>query len=113
MNLKHISIAILCFTCFTTRIQAQKLVSWVSTSETERWTSLSSLPAKDRENIMKELFNPEGGANFTVCRMPIGANDFARKWYSYNETEGDFAMENFSIKNDFETLIPFIKTAQT
>ena len=38
------------------------------------------------------------GANFTMARMPIGANDFSRDWYSYNETDGDFEMKNFSIK---------------
>jgi glucosylceramidase len=43
--------------------------------------------------------------------MPVGANDFSRNWYSYNETDGDFEMKNFSIDNDKETLIPFIKNA--
>ncbi len=76
------------------------------------WTSLSELSEEDRESIMKELFAPGVGANFTVCRMPVAANDFARNWYSYNETDGDFAMENFSIDNDKETLIPFIKNAK-
>ncbi|MFI5185110.1 MAG: glycoside hydrolase family 30 beta sandwich domain-containing protein [Chitinophagales bacterium] len=76
------------------------------------WTSLSLLSIKDRESIMKELFAPGVGANFTICRMPVGANDFSRKWYSYDETDGDFEMKNFSIANDLETLIPFIKNAQ-
>lgn len=76
------------------------------------WTSLSLLPAADREAILKELFEPGLGANFTICRMPIGANDFSRQWYSYNEKAGDFAMKHFSIANDRETLIPFIKAAQ-
>ncbi|MDR0384498.1 MAG: beta-glycosidase [Prevotellaceae bacterium] len=75
------------------------------------WTSLSALSESDRETIMKELFEPGTGANFTVCRMPVGANDFSRNWYSYNETDGDFEMKNFSIDNDRETLIPFIKNA--
>lgn len=75
------------------------------------WTSLSLLPASDLASVMKELFTPEG-ANFTVCRMPLGANDFSRNWYSYNETDGDFEMENFSVENDYETLIPFIREAQ-
>ena len=61
---------------------------------------------------MEELFFPEIGANFTICRMPVGANDFSRDWYSYNETEGDFEMEYFTIANDQQTLIPFIKGAQ-
>jgi glucosylceramidase len=76
------------------------------------WTSLNVLEAQDREEILKELFSPGAGANFTLCRMPIGANDFALDWYSYNETEGDFGMENFSIDNDRKTLIPFIQNAR-
>jgi glucosylceramidase len=76
------------------------------------WTSLSVLSENDREIIMKELFAPDFGANFSICRMPVAANDFSRDWYSYDETEGDFKMEHFSIENDFETLIPFIKNAQ-
>ena len=73
------------------------------------WTSLNSLDKSDMEAVMKELFKPGEGANFTICRTPVAANDFARDWYSYNETEGDFEMKNFSIDNDRETLIPFIK----
>jgi glucosylceramidase len=75
------------------------------------WTSLKLLSDKDRESIMQELFAPGDGANFTICRMPVGANDFSRHWYSYDEKDGDFEMKNFSIKNDQETLIPFIKNA--
>jgi glucosylceramidase len=75
------------------------------------WTSLSALGDADREAVFKELFEPGFGANFTVCRMPVGANDFSRNWYSYNETDGDFEMKNFSIDNDKETLVPFIKNA--
>ncbi|OIR07615.1 O-glycosyl hydrolase family 30 [mine drainage metagenome] len=73
---------------------------------------MSLLSNSDKEKIFKELFSPNVGANFTICRMPIGANDFSRDWYSYNETDGDFEMKNFSIVNDKETLIPFIKNAQ-
>ncbi len=76
------------------------------------WTSLSLLTESERETIFKELFEPGYGANFKICRMPVAANDFSRNWYSYNETEGDFEMKNFSIANDEETLIPFIKEAQ-
>ena len=76
------------------------------------WTSLNTLKAEDREAIMKELFAPGVGANFTVCRMPVGANDFSINWYSYDEKDGDFDMTKFSIDNDKNTLIPFIKNAQ-
>ena len=76
------------------------------------WTSLNKLKAEDRNAVMKELFSPAVGANFTVCRMPVGANDFSVNWYSYDETDGDFEMAKFSIDNDKNTLIPFIKSAK-
>ena len=76
------------------------------------WTSLNLLSGSDRESILNEMFTPGAGANFRICRMPVGANDFSIDWYSYNETEGDFEMKNFSIDNDKETLIPFIHTAK-
>ena len=75
------------------------------------WTSLSALHKPDRDQVMRELFAPGVGANFTICRMPVGANDFSRDWYSYDETPGDFALKDFSIANDEQTLIPFIKNA--
>lgn len=76
------------------------------------WLALSKLEPNLREEIMEELFFPGLGANFTLCRMPIGANDFSRDWYSYNETDGDFTMQHFTIANDQQTLIPFIRSAR-
>lgn len=75
------------------------------------WVTLSALNESDRNAIMNDLFGEEG-MNFSYCRLPIGANDFSRDWYSFNETDKDFEMNFFSIDNDKETLIPFIKTAQ-
>ncbi|MDR1743144.1 MAG: beta-glycosidase [Dysgonamonadaceae bacterium] len=75
------------------------------------WTSLSLLSDVQRDSVFSELFAPGKGANFNICRMPVGANDFSRDWYSYNETAGDFEMKNFSIDNDKQTLVPFIKEA--
>jgi glucosylceramidase len=75
------------------------------------WDALSTLNASDQNIVFDVLFGQEG-ANLGHCRMPIGANDFARDWYSYDETQGDFALKNFSIKRDQTALIPFIKEAQ-
>jgi glucosylceramidase len=76
------------------------------------WTSLEKLSEVDRESVLKELFDPGAGARFTLCRMPIGANDFALGPYSYDETKGDFELKHFSIENDKKTLVPFIHAAQ-
>ncbi len=76
------------------------------------WTSLAKLSPTDRDEVLAEFFAPGRGLNFNLCRMPIGANDFARGWYSYDETPGDLALTHFSIANDLETLVPFIHSAQ-
>ncbi len=75
------------------------------------WVALNRLSQAERDSVFRELFAPGVGANFTICRMPVGANDFSRDWYSYDETEGDFQMQNFSIENDTKTLIPYITSA--
>jgi hypothetical protein len=41
------------------------------------------------------LFHPEGDHHFRICRLPIGASDYALDWYSHNETDGDIAMALF------------------
>ena len=76
------------------------------------WTSLSALGEQDRESVLHELFDPAAGARLSYCRMPIGTNDFATGAYSYDETEGDFELKQFSIEHDRQTLIPFIHAAQ-
>jgi glucosylceramidase len=74
------------------------------------WEALSALPAPKRDTAMAALFG-SNGASFNLCRTPIGANDISRKWYSYDETPDDFALKDFSIDNDRETLIPYILAA--
>lgn len=76
------------------------------------WTSLSLLDDEARDEVLTELFTPQAGAGLTLCRMPIGANDFSRDWYSYDETPDDFALESFDVSNDIDTLVPFIRAAQ-
>src|SRR5215204_2291517 len=49
------------------------------------WIALAALDPDAREGVLRELFAPSVGANFTVCRMPLGANDLSRGWYSYDE----------------------------
>lgn len=74
------------------------------------WDALALLEPADREAIFEELFGRDG-ARFTLCRMPIGANDFSRDWYSYDETSDDFALDHFSVARDETSLIPFIRAA--
>ncbi|OAN57632.1 beta-glycosidase [Sphingomonas sp. TDK1] len=75
------------------------------------WDAISLLPHADQDAIFEALFG-DAGLGFSLCRMPIGANDFARDWYSYDETPGDFALRDFRLSRDDATLVPFIQRAQ-
>jgi len=67
------------------------------------WLALKQLSESDFDAVMRDLFLPGAGLNLALCRMPVAANDFSRDWYSYDEVDGDFALEHFSIANDEET----------
>lgn len=73
--------------------------------------ALNHLNENERAKVLDKLFSPEGDCRFNLCRMPIGASDYATEWYSYNENENDFDMEMFSIEKDKRLLIPYIKEA--
>jgi len=74
------------------------------------WTALQALSPDQQATALQALFAPSG-CNFTLCRVGIGANDFALNWYSLDESPGDYAMANFTIARDRQYLIPYIKAA--
>jgi len=75
------------------------------------YVALRHLPEEDMRKVFYSLFHPDGELKFSICRLPIGASDYALEWYSHNETDGDLNMEHFSIDRDRRYLIPYIKEA--
>lgn len=75
------------------------------------WDALNMVDEKMQDSIFRQLFMPGEGLNFNICRMPVGANDYARDWYSLNDSAGDFEMKYFNIERDQTTLIPYIQKA--
>ena len=56
------------------------------------WDALALLPRERREEVMQ-------------------ANDFARDYYTCNDTAGDFEMRHFTIERDKQAMIPYVKAA--
>lgn len=76
------------------------------------WEALNLLEEGERQTVLFNLFDTDKGCKFTICRMPLGANDYSVDWYSHNETPGDYAMDSFSIDRDRMRLIPYIRSAR-
>lgn len=75
------------------------------------WIALGKIPAAERAKVLNALFGAEGEMRFTCCRLPVGANDYAAEWYSYDESPGDYSLEHFSIERDRGYLIPYVREA--
>lgn len=73
--------------------------------------ALSVLPENKKQEVIGQLFDSASGCAFNICRMPIGASDYAMDYYSLDDTPEDYEMEHFSIERDRKYLIPYIKLA--
>lgn len=73
--------------------------------------ALNALPEALRQQVLDNLFAPDGECRLNLGRVPIGASDYALSWYSLNEQEGDYDMDHFSIERDKRYLLPYVKAA--
>ncbi len=74
------------------------------------YRALSSLSPALRQEVFEELFGA-GNCGFSLCRVPIGASDYAESWYSHSEVPEDCEQKHFSIDRDRNLLLPYIKKA--
>jgi glucosylceramidase len=73
---------------------------------------LSQLSEAERGPIMRDLFAPEE-MGFNVCRTCVGASDYSRTVYSFDESvEPDPEMKHFSIDHDREYILPVLREAR-
>jgi glucosylceramidase len=70
---------------------------------------LSQLSAEERGAVMHDLFAPsEMGLN--VCRTCIGASDYSRSAYTFDESETpDPELKKFSIEHDKAYILPILR----
>jgi len=71
---------------------------------------LNQLSLKNRHLILDAYFGSEG-AKYSLTRTHINSCDFSLSNYSYAPVAGDTALENFSIAEDQDDIIPMIKEA--
>jgi len=76
---------------------------------------LSKLPTARRRAIMAELFGRKNdGLGFSFTRLTVGASDFSRTHYSYNDTAGnapDPNLKHFSIAPARQYVLPRVREA--
>lgn len=88
------------------------LRAWGTTFNELDWEALLMLTRDEQEEIMHNLFAPEGDLKFTRGRISMNCNDYGRSWYSCDEVQGDFELRYFNIDRDKRSIIPLIRAAQ-
>jgi glucosylceramidase len=71
---------------------------------------LNQLGKENREKVLQAYFSKEG-ADYSLTRTHINSCDFSLSQYSYAPVEGDMDLDNFSIVEDMDDIIPMIKEA--
>lgn len=68
----------------------------------------------DRDALMEKLFSQDKGIGLSFIRNPMGASDFSRTFYSYDDQSAgntDEDLSDFSIDHDTQDIIPLVKQA--
>jgi glucosylceramidase len=73
---------------------------------------LNQLSETERQAVMHDLFAP-GEMAMNVCRTCIGASDYSRTAYTFDESpEPDPELKNFSIDHDKAYILPVLRDAR-
>lgn len=93
----------------------QSVVGWgAAMSDAAAYLIQNKLNAEQREALLQDLFGREPGIGFSFVRIPMGASDFSRSHYSYDDRpagETDSTLAHFSIDVDRAEKIPALKRA--
>lgn len=71
---------------------------------------LSQLDDGTRDEVLKAYFSP-AGAHYSLTRTHINSCDFSLTNYAYANTPGDSDLDDFSIQEDLDDLVPLIRDA--
>ena len=69
------------------------------------------MPEAKQNEMLTALFDRTKGNGFSLCRTNIHSCDFSSDGYTYDESEGDTALAQFTIAHDLRYRVPFIKGA--
>lgn len=86
-------------------------ITGIGGSFTEASAYLLNEVSEENRNEILEAYFGESGAKYSLTRTHMNSSDFSLGNYSYAPEPGDRDLENFSIEEDRDDLIPMIKDA--
>lgn len=89
-----------------------KFRAWGTTFNELDLDAFNLISRDDRDEVMKNIFSPQGDLHFTHGRISMNANDYARSWYSCDDVAGDLGLKYFNIERDKCNIIPLALAAK-
>jgi glucosylceramidase len=85
-----------------------------SLTDASAWLIQHALNGAQRDSLLRHLFGRDSGIGFSVVRIDMGASDFSRSHYSYDDVpagQRDASLSRFSIDADRAETIPILRRA--
>lgn len=83
-----------------------------SLTDSSAWLIYKFLNASERQAVLIDLFDPEDGIGLSYLRQPMGASDFRRAEYTYDDRpsgQTDYNLNYFSVAYDENYIIPTLQ----
>ena len=94
----------------------QKIVGFgASITDASAWLIEKKMTPAQRDALLKDLFGPAPGINLSFTRLTVGASDFSRTHYSYDDKpkgQTDPQLRHFSIAPAREVVLPAVRAAR-
>ncbi|MEV8508442.1 ricin-type beta-trefoil lectin domain protein [Actinoplanes sp. NPDC051475] len=65
-----------------------------------------------RDTVMNALFGTGSGIGLSFLRQPVGASDFSRSFYTYDDGAADPSLSRFSVAHDQAYILPLLQQAR-
>lgn len=69
---------------------------------------LSKMDKQKRTELLENIYG-KNGLGLSIARISVGSSDYSAELYTYDDVDGDVALEHFSVERDEKYVIPMIK----
>jgi glucosylceramidase len=98
-----------------TAVAYQEMVGFgAAITDASAWLIQTKLSAAQRDSLMQDLFGRDPGIGLSFTRLTIGASDFSRTHYSFDDMpagQTDTMLARFSIDPNRSDVLPVVKRA--
>src|SRR6185503_16010001 len=99
---------------YTHRLYQEMIGFGAAMTDATAYLMQNRMPAAQREALLQDLFGNGRGIGMSFVRVPMGASDFSRTHYSYDDvpaSQTDSALLHFSIDPDRAEKLPLLRRA--